>query len=115
MIGLSIRLRQGALRGAGALALVAWALLAGSASFDAFDGFDGFDGRSNAASAAVITADEVLARSADSTLAPLAFAEPLPGGTEVTLAEQRSPWARVRLANGRDAWVNESSVTRLAP
>lgn len=109
LIGLSIRLRLGALRGAGALALVAWALLAGSASFD------GFDGRNKAANAAVITSDEVLARSADSTLAPLAFPEPLPGGTEVTLAEQRSPWARVRLANGRDAWVNESSVTRLVP
>ena len=45
----------------------------------------------------------------------LAFPDPLPGGTEVTLIELRSPWARVRLANGRDAWVNESSVTLVAP
>jgi hypothetical protein len=58
-----------------------------------------------------MTADETPARSADSSLAPLAFPDPLPGGTEVTLVEVRSPWSRVRLANGRDAWVAESSVT----
>ena len=106
LIGLSIRLRQGALRGTGVLALVAWGLLVGSTWLD---------GRGDDARGAVITAGEVLARSADSALAPLAFSEPLPGGTEVTLVELRSPWARVRLANGRDAWVNESSVTRVTP
>lgn len=105
LIGLSIRFRQGALRGAGAVALVAWALLVGSTVLEDSDGARG----------AVVVADEVLARSADSALAPLAFPEPLPGGTEVTLVEHRSPWARIRLANGRDAWVNESSVDRVAP
>jgi len=115
LIGLSIRLRQGALRGSGALALMAWALLAGSTCFDGLGGFEGLRGRSETASSAVVTSDDVLARSADSTLAPLAFPEPLPGGTEVTLIELRSPWARVRLANGRDAWVNESSVTLVTP
>lgn len=106
LIALSIRWHQGALRGAGMLALTASALLVGSTWLD---------GSGDDARGAVITADEVLARSADSALAPLAFSEPLPGGTEVTLVEVRSPWARVRLANGRDAWVNESSVTPIRP
>jgi uncharacterized protein YgiM (DUF1202 family) len=35
----------------------------------------------------------------------------LPGGTEVRILETRSPWLRVRLANGRDAWVAESALT----
>ena len=104
LIGLSIRLELGALRAAGVLALVVWALLAGTTWLDR----EGAEERG-----AVITADEVAARSADSALAPLAFPEPLPGGTEVVLVEERSPWARVRLANGRDAWVSESSVTRV--
>ena len=62
----------------------------------------------------VVTADEVVARAADSSLAPDLFAAPLPGGTEVRVVEERSPWLRVRLANGRDAWVQESSVSRVA-
>jgi SH3-like domain-containing protein len=35
---------------------------------------------------------------------------PLPGGVEVRIVEVRSPWLRVRLENGRDAWVAESAV-----
>jgi hypothetical protein len=106
LIGLSIRTRQGLLRAAGVVALLLWALLVGSIWLDG----GGEDRR-----AAVITAEEVAARSADSALAPLALPEPLPGGTEVSLIERRPPWARIRLANGRDAWVNASSVTRILP
>jgi hypothetical protein len=32
---------------------------------------------------------------------------------ELRIVEVRSPWLRVRLANGRDAWVAESSVARV--
>ena len=106
LIGLSVRWQLSAVRGIGILALVAWALLFGSTLFDH---------RGQEANAAVLTVDETPARSADSALAPLAFPEPLPGGTEVHVAEVRSPWARIRLANGRDAWVQESSVTRIDP
>jgi hypothetical protein len=106
LIALSIRLRLGVLRAAGWLALLAWALLVGSTWLDG----GGEDRR-----AAVITTDEVAARSADSALAPLALPEPLPAGTEVSLIEQRPPWARIRLANGRDAWVSASSVTAVVP
>ena len=63
---------------------------------------------------AVLTGNEVLARSADSSLAPLALPEPLPAGVEVDLLEQRAEWSRVRLANGREIWVRSSSVTAVS-
>ena len=103
---LAIRTRQGLWRGAAVLCGFAWLGLAGSVWFDA---------RADARARAVVVADEVLARSADSALAALAFPDPLPGGTEVAVLEVRSPWTRIRLANGRDAWVNESSVARVLP
>jgi len=60
--------------------------------------------------AAVIVADDVLARASDSRNAPARFAEPLPAGTEVRVDERRSDWVRVTLADGRDAWVPAASV-----
>jgi hypothetical protein len=62
---------------------------------------------------AVIIADEVVARSADSAIAPSPFPGPLPGGVEVRILEERSPWVRVRLANGRDAWVSGSALSKV--
>lgn len=59
---------------------------------------------------AVVIADEATARSADSALAPVALPRPLPGGAEVRWIESRAPWARVRLANGRDVWLLESGL-----
>jgi len=103
---LAIRTRQGLWRAAAVLCGFAWLGLSGSVWFDS---------RSDARAKAVVIADEVLARSADSALAALAFPAPLPGGTEVAVLEVRSPWTRIRLANGREAWVNESSVTRVLP
>ena len=32
---------------------------------------------------------------------------------ELTVVEERDPWLRVRLANGRDAWLPESSIARV--
>jgi len=60
---------------------------------------------------AVITVDETVARASDSANAPARFSEPLPGGTEVVVTERRTPWARIRFANGREAWVNGQSLT----
>ncbi len=59
---------------------------------------------------AVVIAEETTARSADSALAPSALPQPLPGGAEVRRVESRSPWVRVRLANGRDVWLLESAL-----
>lgn len=58
-------------------------------------------------------ADETVARAADSAPAPSPFPDPLPGGVEVRILERRTPWARARLTNGRDAWLPEAALTQV--
>ena len=101
----SARRREGAWRGLAMLSGLAWLALLASVVLD---------GRVADARAAVLTAEETPARSADSALAPLAFPEPLPQGVEVEQLEVRGDYARVRLANGRDVWVRTSSVSPVA-
>jgi len=79
----------------GWLALLAW---------------DALDAGGSGPRSAVVIPDEATARSADSVLAPTALPQPLPGGAEVRWIESRAPWARVRLANGRDVWLLESGL-----
>lgn len=105
-LSIGIRLGQSGWRNAAWLPGLAWVALASSVWLDPGSG-SGDD--------AVITASEVVARSADSALSPAAFPQPLPGGVEVRVLEKRSPWLRVRMAGGRDAWISESSVTSVAP
>lgn len=105
LVAASLRLGQGALRNAALVPALAWAALLASVWLDPAEG---------RRDEAVIVAEETVARSADSPLAPAAFPDPLPGGAEVTILEERPPWARVRLANGRDAWVMGSSVARVS-
>ncbi len=100
-----IRTGQNGWRNAALLPGLAWLALAASVWLDPGAG-SGDD--------AVITAAEVVARSADSALSPVAFPQPLPGGVEVTVLERRPPWLRVRMAGGRDAWISETSVSRVA-
>lgn len=64
---------------------------------------------------AVVVSREVVARSADSVHAPARFSRPLPTGTEVEILEDRDGWLRIELANGREAWVRASSVSRVIP
>ena len=59
---------------------------------------------------AVLTADETVARAADSANAQIRFGEPLPGGTEVDIRESRDHWVHVVLANGRGAWVPRGAL-----
>lgn len=106
LVACSIRFRQSALRNAAMLPGLAWLAIVASIALD-----PGGDGRD----AAVVTASETVARAADSKLAPSAFPQPLPAGVELRILEQRAPWLRVRLANGRDAWLIQSSVTRIVP
>lgn len=101
LMAAAIRAGQPALRNAAILPALVWVALIASYVTD---------GTARFADAAVIIADETVARAADSALAPSAFPAPLPGGVEVRIVEDRSPWLRVRLANGRDAWVAESAV-----
>jgi tetratricopeptide (TPR) repeat protein len=99
----SIRFAAPALRNAALLPALAWLALIGSLVLD---------DASAQRDAAVVTAEST-ARAADSALAPAALGEPLPAGAEVRVLETRSPWLRVRLANGRDVWVSEADVTRI--
>lgn len=99
----SIATGSGALRLFGVGPLLAWCLLVAS----------GFTHRGDA-DAAVLIADDTVARAADSRNAPARFAEPLPAGTEVTVGETRGDWARIVLADGRDAWVSAGSLATVA-
>ena len=103
-LAISVRRREGAWRGVALMGGVAWALIVASLVFDSTEG--NFE-------LAVMTADESLARSADSRLAALAYPDPLPGGVEVEELERRAEWTRVRLHSGRDVWVRGSNVTRV--
>jgi len=101
LVAASLRTGLTPLRNAAWLPGLVWLALLGSTLLDT-------DARQR--DAAVLTAEETVARAADSVLAPGALPEPLPGGTEVQVLEPRPPWLRVRLANGRDAWVQGSSL-----
>ena len=83
--------------------LLAWALAAGTA-FSVKDD----------ANAAVVLADGTALRAADSAGAALAFAQPLPAGTEVTVQEARGGWRRVALADGTRGWLAASAVALVA-
>ena len=104
LMAASIRFSSATPRNLAILPVLAWLALMASILLD--------PGRVNEA---VITADEAVARAADSTFAPSLLQAPLPGGTEVRVLERRSPWLRIRLANGRDVWIAESSVAPVSP
>lgn len=63
--------------------------------------------------AGVVVLPEVTARAADSVNAPPRFSEPLPGGTELRILEDRGGWQRIELHNGRTAWVPSSAIARV--
>jgi tetratricopeptide (TPR) repeat protein len=105
LLAAAIRFGQSALRTAAILPALVWAALVASVAVDS--GGARLDD-------AVVIADETVARAADSGLAPSTLPAPLPGGVEVRILERRSPWIRIRLANGRDAWVAESALETVA-
>lgn len=102
LLVLAARWTEGPWRGLAIPFGIAWLLLLASVVFDGL-GEEGVD--------VVLTADEEAARSSDSTLARLAFPDPLPQGVEALRLEIRGDFARIRLANGRDVWVRSGSVT----
>jgi len=53
----------------------------------------------------VILAQEVVARKGDGTAYQPSFVDPLHAGTEFRLLEERTGWYRIRLSDGRTAWV----------
>lgn len=101
----SIRWRQPVLRNLALIPLAGWLVFLGVLAFRSMAGDD---------RAAVVTLPEVVARSADSAGAPPRLPQPLPGGTELRVVETREGWSRVRLHDGRDAWVPASAIGMVA-
>ncbi|HYC57138.1 MAG TPA: hypothetical protein VEL28_19565 [Candidatus Binatia bacterium] len=99
LLGSGTALQSAMLRAFATLPLLLWAVLLASAVTAGAEG-----------DAAVVVADDVIARASDSRNAPARFAEPLPAGTEVRIDERRDDWVRVTLADGRDAWMPAASV-----
>lgn len=62
---------------------------------------------------AVVTVDEVIARSADSVTAAPRLSTPLPSGTELVVIEDRDDWLYARIGNNQSAWLPASSVARV--
>lgn len=104
LVACGIRFRQSAFRNAAWLPGLLWLAFVASLLIES---------RELAAGDAVVVAEEALLRVADSSLAPAALPRPLPAGTELRVLEARAPWLRVRLANGRDAWVADDAVARV--
>jgi hypothetical protein len=102
----SIRYRWPAGRTLALLPLAVWATLTGTTLWGTFAAGREAEG--------VITADQAIARAADSPNAPSRFGEPLPSGTEVRILRDRDGYSYVRLADDRDAWIRSSALTRVA-
>ena len=105
LLAAAVGFGQPALRTVAILPALVWASLIASVAVDV---------SGTRLDEAVVIADETVARAADSALAPSTLPAPLPGGVEVRILERRSPWIRIRLANGRDAWVAESALMTVA-
>ena len=73
------------------------------------------DNSMDAARVAVVVVPEVTARAADSFNAPVRFPEPLPGGTELQIVDERDEWFKVRLFDSREAWLPTSAIEMETP
>lgn len=62
---------------------------------------------------AVVIQPNTVARNGPAELYDAAFKEPLRSGLEARIEEVRSGWAKIRLADGRVAWVPETSLETL--
>jgi hypothetical protein len=88
------------LRRAAAVPLLAWGVLVISLASE-----------HDVSADAILTADAVTLRSADSVGAPAVFDKQLPPGTECTILEKRDTWLRVQLADGGTiGWVTAGSL-----
>lgn len=104
LLAASIRWQRRSLRNLVWLPAIAWLIVVASLTAERWRA---------SGSQAVIVAAEVTARAADSAHAPARFSQSLPGGTEVEELERRDTWSRIRLADGREAWVPASAIARV--
>jgi len=106
LLGIWIRWQKGWARNLALLPLLFWLALLAVPWLDASSG---------AGEDAVVTAEEVLVRAADSPGAPAKLGEPLPGGSEVRITEIRGDWAELQLPDGRAGWVARGRVSFVDP
>jgi tetratricopeptide (TPR) repeat protein len=59
---------------------------------------------------AVVLAPNVLARNGPADMYDPAFQEPLRAGLEVAIVESRGVWTKIRLRDGREAWVRSDAL-----
>jgi len=59
---------------------------------------------------AVVIQPNVIARNGPAELYDAAFQEPLRAGLEVTVVESRGSWTKIRLRDGREAWLRGDAL-----
>lgn len=67
--------------------------------------------RSTHRAEAVVLATGVIARNGPAELYDPAFQEPLRAGLEVAIVESRGTWSKIRLRDGREAWVRGDAIS----
>ena len=65
--------------------------------------------------AAVVVADELIARDGPADTYSQTFSQPLTSGVEGWIQEERGSWVRLRLAGDRVTWVSRRGVERVNP
>ena len=60
--------------------------------------------------AGVVIVESITARQGDGMNYPESFTEPLHAGTEFDLIQRRSGWLHIRLADGSQAWIPDTSA-----
>jgi hypothetical protein len=63
--------------------------------------------------AAVVIAPQTIVRQGDSETYEPVFTEPIHGGTEVRIIEERSGWVRAEFPDGKDGWIRRDDVERV--
>ena len=58
----------------------------------------------------MVIVPNVIARNGPAALYDAAFKEPLRAGLEVAIVESRGAWTKIRLRDGREAWLRGDAL-----
>ena len=64
----------------------------------------------SAVTCGVVTASEIVARQGDGPSYPPSFKDPLHAGTEFELLGQRPGWLHIKLTDGSEAWIPDTTA-----
>ncbi len=104
LVAAGIYWKRSVLRNLAVLPIVAWVVLLAAAVLNSKKGSE---------PDAVLVAEETIVRSADATGAPPRMNRPLTSGVEARVLTAREDWSRVRLSDGLDGWIPNSSFRRM--